>query len=85
MDDIADVHFEIDIKSQRKIAICIAVGTDKLLTLRKAYQVLPDESADRSNYIRITDDEGEEYLNQSKYFALIPVSQSVETAILQAV
>ncbi len=39
-------------------AICIFASEDLLLTARKIYQVLPDEKAERSEYIRIIDDEG---------------------------
>jgi hypothetical protein len=48
------------------------------------YRVLPDESAQRSDYIRVIDDEGEDYLYPKKYFVFIPVSREVETALLQA-
>ncbi len=66
-------------------AICIFAGEDLLLTARKIYQVLPDEKAERSDYIRIVDDEGEDYLYPKKYFVLVPFSQEMEEALLQAV
>ncbi len=55
-----------------KFAICIFAGEDLLLMARKIYQVLPDEKAERSDYIRIIDDEGEDYLYPKKYFVLYP-------------
>ncbi len=67
-----------------KFAVCIFAEKEMLLTPRKMYRVLPDESAAKSDYIRVIDDEGEDYLYPKKYFVFIPVSREVETAILQA-
>jgi len=41
------------------------------LKVRTVYQVLPDASAARSNYLRIIDETGEDYLYPAVYF--IPV------------
>lgn len=68
-----------------KFAICIFSGEDLLLTTRKIYQVLPDEKAERSDYIRIIDDEGEDYLYPKKYFVFVPFPQDIERALLQTV
>lgn len=68
-----------------KFAICIYASEDLLLTPRKIYQVLPDEKAERSNFIRIIDDEGEDYLYPKNYFVFVPFSQEVETALLQTI
>ena len=54
-----------------------------LITPRKIYQVLADKSAERSDYIRVIDDEGEDYLYPKKYFVLIPVSRDIENALLE--
>jgi hypothetical protein len=71
--------------SSKKFAICIFADKETLLTPRKLYQVLPDEAAERSDYIRVVDDEGEDYLYPSKYFVFLPVSPDIESAILKAV
>ncbi len=68
-----------------EFAICIFAGDDLLLTARKIYQVLPDEKAERSDYIRIIDDEGEDYLYPKKYFVFVPFSQEIEKVLLQTV
>ncbi|MCY7348360.1 MAG: hypothetical protein LH614_19365 [Pyrinomonadaceae bacterium] len=68
-----------------KFAICIFAGEDVLLTQRRIYQVLPDEKAELSDYIRIIDDEGEDYLYPKNYFVLIPFSQEIEKALLQTI
>ncbi len=50
-------------------AICINNGgyVDDL-KVRTVYQVLPDDSAVRSNYLRIIDETGEDYLYPAGYF-----------------
>ncbi len=68
-----------------KFAICILAGKDSLLTPRKIFQVLPDEKAEHSEYIRIIDDEGEDYLYPKKYFVFVPFSQEIEKVLLQTV
>lgn len=68
-----------------KFAICIFAAEDLLLTPRKIYQVLPDEKAERSDFIRIIDDEGEDYLYPKKYFLFVPFSKEVEKALLQTI
>ena len=70
---------------RHKFAICIYAGEDMLLTPRKIYEVLADEKAERSEYIRIIDDEGEDYLYPTKYFVFVPIPQDVEKALLQTV
>jgi len=48
------------------------------------YQVLPDESAARSNYIRVIDNEGEDYLYPAAYFIFIDFPPEVQRALLRA-
>ncbi len=54
--------------AENKFAICIFADKEMLLTPRRIYQVLPDEKAERSDHIRIVDDDGEDYLYPKKYF-----------------
>ena len=51
-----------------RFAICIHTDDPDLLTVRKIYQVLPDANAAKSNYIRVIDNEGEDYLYPAEYF-----------------
>jgi hypothetical protein len=51
-----------------KFAVCISSDDPDLLTPRRIYQVLTDESAAKSNYIRVVDNEGEDYLYPADYF-----------------
>ena len=56
---------------QIKFAVCITSDDTDLLTPRRIYQVLPDDNAAKSNYIRVIDDEGEDYLYPADYFCFL--------------
>jgi hypothetical protein len=70
--------------STPQFAICISTDDPDLLTPRRIYQVLPDERAASSNYIRVIDNEGEDYLYPSQYFIFVDFPPAAERALLQA-
>ena len=70
--------------STPRFAVCVSTDDPDLLTPRMIYQVLPDESAARSDYVRVIDNEGEDYLYPAKYFVFIDLPRAVERAILRA-
>jgi hypothetical protein len=45
------------------------------------YQVLPDSDAARSDYLRIIDNEGEDYLYPADYFIFVERPEEVEKAL----
>src|SRR5438477_12377936 len=55
-------------KRERKFAICIKSDDPDLLTPRKIYEVLPDASAERSDFVRVVDNEREDYLYPASCF-----------------
>lgn len=65
-----------------QFAICIHTDDPDLLTPRMIYEVLPDESAAKSNYIRVIDNEGEDYLYSADYFVFVDFPQAVEQVLL---
>jgi len=67
-----------------QFAICITTDDPDLLTPRRIYQVLPDEKAAKSNYIRVIDNEGEDYLYPADYFVFVDFPAPVERALLHA-
>ena len=71
-------------KPKRRFAICIRTDDPDLLTPRRIYEVLPDESAAKSQYIRVVDNEGEDYLYPAAYFVFVDFPPAVEQALLQA-
>jgi hypothetical protein len=64
-----------------KFAVCIKSDDADLLTPRMIYQVLPDESAEESDYVRVVDNEGEDYLYPSEYFMLLDLPVELERAL----
>jgi hypothetical protein len=63
-----------------KFAVCIRTDDAELLTPRMVYQVLPDESAAKSNYLRVVDNEAEDYLYPAEYFMLLDLPHEIERA-----
>ena len=51
---------------------------------RKIYEIIPDEKAERDNFIRIVDESGEDYLYQMSHFVLIDLPKEVEQALVAA-
>ncbi len=52
--------------AKKRFAICID-NSDYEVSLipRKIYKVIPDEQAEQDDFIRITDESGEDYLSNS--------------------
>ena len=71
-------------KPKRQFAICIHTDDPDLLTPRRIYEVLPDESAAKSQCLRVIDNEGEDYLYPANYFVFVDFPAAVEQALLQA-
>jgi len=53
------------------------------LKVRTIYQVLPDEAAAKSNYIRVVDETGEDYLYPAEYFVLVEIPSEAQKALMQ--
>ena len=68
-----------------QFAICLNNKDAEDLTLRKVYQVLPDEQAEKKGLLRIIDESGEDYLYPVGFFFPINVPQKVERALRQSV
>ncbi len=62
-------------------AICINSDDPDLLTPRSVYELLSDESAAKSNYVRVVDNEGEDYLYPAEYFVLVEFPQAVQRTL----
>lgn len=71
-------------KLKRQFAICIRSDDSDLLTPRRIYRVLPDDSAAKSKIIRVIDNEGEDYLYPAAYFVFVDFPQAVEQKLLRA-
>jgi hypothetical protein len=71
-------------KSVAKFAVCIRTDDADLLTPRMIYRVLTDESAAKSDYVRVIDNEGEDYLYPAKYFMFLDLPDEIERALSRA-
>jgi hypothetical protein len=57
-------------------------GYEASLELRKIYQVLPPETNDPKDYLRVIDESGEDYLYNKNGFELIELPQRTERKVL---
>jgi hypothetical protein len=66
-----------------RFAICVETDDPDLLTPRMVYQILPDENAAKSAYLRVIDNEGEDYLYPARYFVLVDFPQPIQRVLLR--
>ncbi len=66
-----------------RFAVCVDTDDPDLLTPRMIYQVLPDDTAAKSKYLRVIDNEGEDYLYPAKYFVLVDIPPPIQRVILR--
>ena len=64
-----------------RFALCLKNKDCEDLVVRKLYLVLPDEQAEKENYLRVIDESGEDYLYPASYFFLLALPQKVERAL----
>lgn len=69
---------------REKFVICIQSAACEDLILKKIYEVLPDAAAAKDDYIRVTDESGEDYLYPAGYFIPIRLPHEVEKAVVDA-
>ena len=68
-------------RRERRFAICIKTDDPDLLTPRKIYEVLPDASAEKSDFIRVIDNEGEDYLYPASCFIFVSLPLEVKKVL----
>ena len=64
-----------------RFAICLKNKDCDDLVVRKLYQILPDPQAEKSKYIRLIDESGEDYLYPASYFFVIELPLKVERTL----
>ena len=70
---------------KKKFAICIDnKDYQASLILRKIYEVIPDEEADRDDFIRIIDESGEDYLFHKSHFVFVNFPIDIEQLLVEA-
>lgn len=71
-------------KTKSQLAVCVRTDDTELLTPRRIYEILPDESAAKSQYLRVIDNEGEDYLYPASYFVFVDFPPAIRQAIAKA-
>ena len=73
-------------KAAKRLFICLDnAGHEVSLERRKIYVALPDTKAERSGYLRIIDESGEDYLYPARRFVAAELPVSTRRAILHVV
>ena len=71
-------------KATKRLFICLDnAGYEVALERRKIYVALPDAKAERTGYLRIIDESGEDYLYPSQRFIAAELPISTRRAVLQ--
>ena len=69
--------------NQPRFAVCINNSSyPDDLQVRTLYQILPDDAAARSDYIRVIDETGEDYLYPSKCFVFVDLPPEAAKALM---
>jgi hypothetical protein len=72
-------------RTECRFVVCIRNdGYELDLALNKVYEVIPDPSAERSGWIRIVDETGEDYLYPESFFQGIEVPNPLREGLLRA-
>jgi hypothetical protein len=72
-------------KNQHHFVVCIYnSGYEASLELFKIYRVIPDQEPESHGYLRVVDEDGEDYWYPKDWLQPIAVPPSVERAILAA-
>jgi hypothetical protein len=68
----------------KHFAVCIKnEGNEESLELRKIYEILEDPTAEKRNYVRVIDEEGEDYLYPKAWFLPLDLPHTVEEALVE--
>jgi hypothetical protein len=68
----------------KQFAVCVKNdGAEESLELRKIYELLEDPAAEKRKFVRVVDEEGEDYLYPKSWFLPIELSKPVERAIVE--
>ncbi|MDO9301586.1 MAG: hypothetical protein Q7T89_09390 [Anaerolineales bacterium] len=71
--------------THKKYAVCISSKNyEASLIPRKIYEVIPDELAEKDDFIRVIDESGEDYLFHNSHFVFLELPLEVEQALVVA-
>ncbi|MEX2270438.1 MAG: hypothetical protein WD690_03145 [Vicinamibacterales bacterium] len=61
--------------------MCVDPAGHDDLQARRIYQVVPDASAARNNFVRVIDDSGEDYVYQAGCFERLELPKALKNAL----
>ena len=61
--------------SKRNYVVCIQAEASSDIEVRKIYEVVRDELAEKRKYLRVVDDSGEDYLYPEKCFSPVQLPE----------
>lgn len=67
-----------------KFVPCIENDGCEDLEVRKLYEVLPDPSAEKDDYIRVIDESGEDHLYPAACFYQVEIAPQIRDTLLRA-
>ena len=75
----------MNMNTKKQYALCINNTTyEASLIPRKIYEIVPDERAERDDFVRIIDESGEDYLYHTSHFVFLTLPVEVEQALVTA-
>ena len=72
---------KISVKDKSRFAVCVKTEDPDLLTPRMIYEIRPDDSAAKSNLVRVIDNEGEDYLYPADFFLFVDFPLAVRRTL----
>jgi hypothetical protein len=66
----------------QRFVVCVRnEGYAASLEVRKIYELIPDDEAEKHGQLRVIDESGEDYLFPEEYFRVIELPQDVKAAL----
>ena len=70
---------------KKQFAVCVNnTDYEASLVVRKIYEVLPDDQAEKDDLVRVIDESGEDYLYHRTQFIIVNFSAEIERALATA-
>jgi len=70
---------------RKRFVLCIDnKGYEASLMPRKIYEIIRDEQAEQDDFVRVTDESGEDYLYHVSHFVVVDLPVDVERALVAA-
>lgn len=71
--------------TQHTFVVCVNNDAYRAsLELRKLYELIPDDEAEKKGQVRVIDESGEDYLYPRSFFAPVDLPSQTELLVLQA-